>query len=114
MDEFPADYVAHNLPLIVCSGLEQDDDGDATVSHNGSRLLQEGGFRLKIDAPVVKGPLARELRRVLSERDAVQEPWSAKYTADAASKGRAPRCTLRYVGRVGKTSYSLRVFDSGC
>jgi hypothetical protein len=76
MDAYPQDYVNHNLPLVLLSGLEADteDDSNPTVDYP---LLAEKGPKIFSDFPPLSGAVAEELRSVLLEEDGSQMPWKA-------------------------------------
>lgn len=102
MDAYPEDYIVHNLPLILLSGLE-DDKEDAAVGDKSRTLLQEGGFRIKTDLPPVKTAAAQHLLQALLSYDSSDAPWSLKHAAQAESR---LFCRVRSVGRVGQTPKS--------
>ncbi|KAJ5160576.1 uncharacterized protein N7482_007580 [Penicillium canariense] len=86
MDAYPLDYVNHNLPLVLLSGLEADaeDDPGAAVDYP---LLAEKGPKIFSDFPPLSGAVAEELRIVLLEEDGSQMPWRSGLTpsGDASS-----------------------------
>ncbi|KAG2022175.1 hypothetical protein GB937_004270 [Aspergillus fischeri] len=75
MDAYPEDYVVHNLPFILLSGLEADPPDEAGSSGPEYPLLDEKGPRIYSDFPPLSGPTAEELRRNLLEEDATEVPW---------------------------------------
>jgi hypothetical protein len=91
MDAYPQDYVNHNLPLVLLSGLEADAEDD---SRNGVDypLLAEKGAKIFSDFPPLSGAVAEELRRVLLEEDGSQMPWRA----GTASNGNSPSTHIAY------------------
>lgn len=102
MDAYPEDYIVHNLPLIILSGLE-DDKEDAEIGDKSRTLLQEGGFRIKTDLSPVKTAAAQHLLQALLSHDSSDTPWSIKYAAQADSR---LSCRVKSVGRVGQTPKS--------
>ncbi|KAJ5281877.1 hypothetical protein N7478_007249 [Penicillium angulare] len=74
MDAYPEDYINHNLPLVLLSGLEagSEDEINQTVDYP---LLAENGLKIFSDFPPLSGAVAEELRSVLLEEDASQKPW---------------------------------------
>ncbi|KIW31577.1 uncharacterized protein PV07_03211 [Cladophialophora immunda] len=79
MDRFPQDYVLHNLPLLLLSGLETRSPSEPDPSVKTHDFLHEGGFRIKVDAPIVSGPLAEQLLQSFCEQDASDTPWHSQY-----------------------------------
>ncbi|KEF52692.1 uncharacterized protein A1O9_11109 [Exophiala aquamarina CBS 119918] len=78
MDRFPEDYYLHNLPLLLLSGLGAENDNDIDPSRKAHNLLQEGGFRIKIDAPRVQGNIAQLLQESFRDQDASNLPWHSQ------------------------------------
>jgi hypothetical protein len=97
MDRFPEDYYLHNLPLLLLSGLGAENHNDIDPSRKAHNLLQEGGFRIKIDAPLVQGDIAQQLLEAFREQDASNLPWHSQSLA--SRNGRVFKITS--VGRVG-------------
>ncbi|OAP54461.1 hypothetical protein AYL99_11562 [Fonsecaea erecta] len=79
MDRFPQDYVLHNLPLLLLSGLNTRSPSEPDPLGKTHDFLHEGGFRIKVDAPVVSGPLAEQLLQSFCEQDASGIPWHSQY-----------------------------------
>lgn len=102
MDRFPEDYYLHNLPLLLLSGLDAENHNDLDPSRKAHNLLQEGGFRIRIDAPLIQGDVARHLQESFREQDASNLPWNAQSLA--SRNGRVFKITS--VGRVGQLSLS--------
>lgn len=100
MNGYPADYVYHNLPLILLSGLEPQPPPDRETSHSSPPVLQEGGFRLRVDLPILESRLASELLHTFLQHDASEEPW---HPAAADVQGKSGVWRIRSVGRVGQT-----------
>ncbi|ETI22065.1 hypothetical protein G647_06136 [Cladophialophora carrionii CBS 160.54] len=75
MDRFPQDYVGHNLPLLLLSGLNTRSPNEPDASGNTHEFLHEGGFRIKVDAPVVGGSLAEQVLQSFCDQDASEVPW---------------------------------------
>lgn len=98
MDRFPEDYYLHNLPLLLLSGLGAENHNDIDPSRKAHNLLQEGGFRIKIDAPLVQGDIAQQLLEAFREHDASNLPWHGQSLA--SRNGKVFKITS--VGRVGQ------------
>ncbi|KIX95367.1 uncharacterized protein Z520_08884 [Fonsecaea multimorphosa CBS 102226] len=96
MDRFPQDYVLHNLPLLLLSGLNTRSPSEPDALGKTHEFLHEGGFRIKVDAPVVSGPLAEQLLQSFCEQDASDVPWHSQYST--ARNGRIFKIVK--VGRV--------------
>ncbi|KAJ5546892.1 hypothetical protein N7494_004477 [Penicillium frequentans] len=100
MDAYPEDYVNHNLPLILLSGLEAgvEDENGSSVDYP---LLAETGSRIFSDFPPLSGAVAEELRSALLEEDGSQKPWRSTVSPN----GTAPqiRYNIKSIGR----SYQL-------
>jgi hypothetical protein len=98
MDVYPSDYLVHNLPLIVLSGLAPSAQDQEPASY-GYPLLQEKGVRITSDLPLVSSPNAGQLLRYFLELDASHTPWSARTFKDAVG---SIRFQVKVVGRVGQ------------
>lgn len=96
MDAYPEDYVTHNRPFVLLSGLELEtkDEPEST----DYPLLREKGPRIYSDFPPVGGMTAEELRRVFLEQDASQIPWDSRNDADEGSVRAGFK--IKSVGRV--------------
>jgi len=68
MDGYPPAYVAHNLPLLVVSGLGSAQEEPA--SKNGTRITSE--------VPSVETEDAETLLRHLKQSDASNLPWNGR------------------------------------
>jgi hypothetical protein len=101
MDVYPPDYLAHNLPLIVLSGLASSSLDAEPASYNYP-LLQENGIRVASNLPPVDSPNAGPLLRYFLELDASHTPWSARTSKDAVG---SMRFRVKVVGRVGQDPF---------
>jgi trafficking protein particle complex subunit 11 len=104
MNAFPSDYVAHNLPLVLLSGLESASNHDHESAESSRYLLHEGGFRIKTDLPPVSGLHASELLRRFLESDASEASWNSE---GSIVKERGGTFKIRSIGRVGQTLHSF-------
>lgn len=78
MDAYPQDYINHNLPLVLLTGLEADaQDESGSVVQVDYPLLTEKGPKIFSDFPPLSGAVAEELRRLLLEEDGSQMHWRA-------------------------------------
>ncbi len=104
MNRFPQDYVLHNLPLLLISGLDTRSPNEPGPLGKAHDFLHEGGFRIKTDAPVVSGPLAEQLLQSFHDQDASNLPWHSQ--SFASRNGRAFK--IATVGRVGQRTLSTK------
>ncbi|KAI3146112.1 hypothetical protein CBS147325_4858 [Penicillium roqueforti] len=79
MDAYPEDYVNHNLPLVLLSGLEAGPENDTKTSLSYP-LLSEKGTHIFSDFPHLSGAVAEELRSLLLLEDSSQMPWKSRVT----------------------------------
>lgn len=102
MDAYPEDYVAHNRPLILLSGLEAEPSNDeSNVSVDYYPLLQEKGVKIDSDFPPLLGSSAAELRNILLRKDAsevIGSPPNATKPKKTRSSGAGFK--IKSVGRV--------------
>ncbi|KAJ5489619.1 hypothetical protein N7539_004509 [Penicillium diatomitis] len=84
MDAYPQDYVAHNLPLVLLSGLQPDNEYDSKAPARYP-LLEEKGTKIVSDFPPLSGAIAEELRRALLAEDGSHRPWKADSPAGAGA-----------------------------
>lgn len=100
MDAYPDDYVNHNLPLVLLSGLEagSEDHHEPLAEYP---LLSERAHHIFSDFPPLSGAVADELRRVLLAEDGSQMPWKAGQSFNGNPS--APRIgyKIKSTGRVG-------------
>ncbi|RAL09297.1 uncharacterized protein BO97DRAFT_375046 [Aspergillus homomorphus CBS 101889] len=89
MDAYPEDYVTHNLPFILLSGLEPEPEEELEIVRTDYPLLHEKGAKVYSDFPPLSGSVAEELRRVLLEEDAsrlVESPRDESHTDSARAQ----------------------------
>ncbi|EME87576.1 uncharacterized protein MYCFIDRAFT_26624 [Pseudocercospora fijiensis CIRAD86] len=73
MEAYPTEYVEHNLPLLLLSGLAKDDP-----SHAGPALTrQEYGAGVQIESPECKTDQAQALLREAKSQDGYGLPWNS-------------------------------------
>ena len=70
MDGYPPAYVAHNIPLLVVSGLGSVTHDEATVKEAGTRITSE--------VPVVESADAQVLLRHFRDSDARGLAWNSR------------------------------------
>ncbi|KAK5327499.1 hypothetical protein LTR93_002883 [Exophiala xenobiotica] len=96
MNAYSDDYIFHNLPLLVLSGLDDGSQSEPATNTRTQTFLQDGGFRIKIDTPAVKSPLAEQLLRSFRRQDASTVSWHSR--SITARNGRVFK--ILNVGRV--------------
>lgn len=97
MEAFPEDYVAHNLPLIVLSGIGHDERA-ADSTERSRNLLQEGGFRIRTDLPSLTDLVAENLLQTFLRFDSTGDGFNGKRVFARDSPG---AFRIKRVGRVG-------------
>ena len=97
MDAYPPDYVDHNLPLVVLSGL----GANAHQEHypRSHDLLQENGFTISSHLPVVGGERADQVLEDFLAADG--RHWSCNSRAARSNSGLIG-FRFKAVGRVGQ------------
>jgi hypothetical protein len=104
MDAYPEDYVNHNLPFVLLSGLEASSEDDATASAKYP-LLSEKGPEVFSELPPVSGAVAEELRSVLLNEDGSRMPWKSRPSLDDNNSSAAGiGFKIKSTGRVGSCS----------
>jgi trafficking protein particle complex subunit 11 len=98
MEAFPEDYVAHNLPLILLSGIGPDEKAASDSSEHSRTLLQEGGFRVRTDVPPLTNRLADDLLGSFLGFDSRSDGFNNKSLSARGSPG---VFKIKRVGRVG-------------
>lgn len=99
MNAFGIDYIVHNLPLIILSGLDSRDRSHSDVSTSKQQYLQEGGFRIKSDLPGLESPIADSLRTAFLAYDGSHTLWRPQPAFSPSLK----LFKIKTVGRVGQT-----------
>lgn len=103
MEAFPEDYISHNVPLILLSGIGRDDDLGSERG-NARGLLQEGGFRIRRDLPFVTNATAEAVLRAILSFDSTSDGFQKIKVS--ARDGLGP-FKIRKIGRVGQTPPNL-------
>jgi hypothetical protein len=101
MEAYPKDYVEHNLPLIVLSGLPSQSDPSKEAPEQSRNPLLEGGFRIRTDAAPLTGSAAESLLQAFLAGDSSDAPWNNRPTPVKGDNGGTFR--IKSVGRVGQT-----------
>lgn len=73
MDAYPNNYIVHNLPLVLLSGIAHEEG----VSNSSPEYpsLHERGTTIESDFPLLTGPLVENLRAAFIDHDATDAPW---------------------------------------
>lgn len=96
MEAYPENYVAHNLPLIVLSGLPHG-AGAATLPSLPGQTASGSGASLSSDLPPLSGPHADDLLEEFLRADGASLAWSDH----ALSKRPHIGFKIASIGRVG-------------
>ena len=99
MDAYPEDYVNHNLPLVLLSGLEADPENVSGTSSDYP-LLSEKGTHIFSDFPPLSGAVAEELRSLLLKDDTSQTPWKSRASVSGNTTAANIGYHIRSSGRV--------------
>lgn len=93
MEAYPPEYVEHNLPLVLLSGL-----GHESAKVGKAALRQDSGPRLVLESGECSGQQAEQLLEALQNLDATE-----KASNDAASSGSSGLLgyKMKAIGRVG-------------
>ena len=73
MDDYPPNFVGHNLPLLVVSGLSEVPSESSEYP-----LLADKGFQLSSDIPIVESEDSRTLLKHFQAYDASSAPWHGR------------------------------------
>ncbi|KAJ5909085.1 hypothetical protein N7495_001767 [Penicillium taxi] len=102
MDAYPEDYVNHNIPLVLLSGLEADHE-DESGSNIKYPLLAARGHKIFSDFPPLRGAVAEELRNVLVEENGLKMTWRSSVSSNGGLTSPQIRFRVKSTGR----SYQL-------
>lgn len=98
MDIYPREYIRHELPLVLLSGLgEQEDQG--TAGQTDSR--QASGSRIINGSPECFGDRATQLLDQLLIHDGSDVPWDSSTLPRTSGQF---KYRLKAIGRVGMKS----------
>lgn len=98
MDAYPEDYVNHNLPLVLLSGLEADDTAAVTSDYP---LIAEKGTHIFSDFPPLTGGVAEELRSLFLQEDGTHMPWKSRINVSGNTATANIAYRIKSSGRVG-------------
>lgn len=101
MEAFPSDFVVHNLPLIVLSGLATSKEADPPppVHHV---LPGRAVTNINSEIAPVEGERAKELLDEFLRADGTNAPWNAR---GLGRRGITYGFRMRSVGRVRPPAY---------
>jgi solute carrier family 25 protein 38 len=100
MDAYPAEYVVHNLPLVVLSGLNTTEEPEAP-SPVQDVFPGRATTTIGSEIPPVTGERAQQLlQTLLSVADGSNVPWNGRGANGRSNIG----FKIRTVGRVGQES----------
>jgi hypothetical protein len=97
MEAYPEHYIAHNLPLILLSGIGHAENAGLESPERSRNLLQEGGFRIRTDIPPLTDPTSENLLRTFLSFDSAIHA----NTKDVSTRDKAGAFKIKTVGRVG-------------
>ena len=98
MEDYPADYVTHNLPLLALSGL----GNGSHVASQPDQLLREGrGLKLSSDIPPLAESKATKLREVFLTADGSDLAWNPNGFPDQSELGAYKIICIERVGQDG-------------
>ncbi|KAK5091067.1 hypothetical protein LTR05_001247 [Lithohypha guttulata] len=80
MNSYPDDYVVHNLPLVILTGLEANSSAETPFGEKSFQFLGDGGFRIRAELPPLYHPLTADLRAALLAHDHSKAAWHSPST----------------------------------
>lgn len=104
MEAFPEDYIAHNLPLILLSGIGDDEEGVAEPAEGSGNLLQDGGFRIRTYIPSLTDPASRDLLQAFLGFNSTSDGFDRR---SASTRGSLGAFKIKRIGRVGQTPHGM-------
>lgn len=103
MEAYPDQYRTHNLPLILLSGLSNQDDatirGFAVPRH-------ESGTKIACSSPECGGERAATLLEQFLRLDGDNAAWNAQTLPGPSS---VQKCRMKAIGRVGTAAATSRM-----
>jgi hypothetical protein len=79
---YPPEYVTHNTPFIVLSGLEADEKLD--IAQVPPRY-RDGALRIRCDLPPVMGPLAADVLEAFHSFERKDGQWDSKPVVEGSN-----------------------------
>lgn len=99
MEAYPQEYVAHNLPLLVLSGLPRGQNNKAS---SDSVSVAEKAPCIHSDLPSLSGPRAEQLLEEFMRTDGASLPWTDNVSAESPG---LIGFRIDSIGRVGRITY---------
>ena len=100
MDAYPAEYLQHNLPYIVLSGLgEAPQEDGKSLGSSTSPLLLDDAPHIFSDLPPVTSEVAQQLRECFLKANADVAAWDGR-AHRSHSWARSMAFTMKVTGRV--------------
>ena len=94
MDSYPADYIEHNLPLVVLSGVSES-PRSSDDSH--SEVYSGVGPTVSFDKPPLQGELIEQILQKFLSADGSQLAWNS---SSERSKDSVTGFKIKSIGRV--------------
>jgi len=94
MEDYPPEYVTHNLPLIILSGFP---DNLHTVQPDKRREIFGTGTVITSDLPLLDNESSQQLLQELSSADGSSQPWNSD---TARQRNNLVGFKFKVVGRV--------------
>lgn len=98
MDDYPPEYIQHNLPFIVLSGLGTTAEPDAPAPVQNV-IRGRAVTTITSEIPPVTGDRATQLLQHFLSADGTNAPWNGRAPS---RKGVSQSFRIRAVGRVGQ------------
>ena len=99
MDAYPTDYIFHNLPLVVLSGINTDTQSESQPPPPLEDVLPgKGVTQISSEIPAVTSTRAQQLLREFLDADGSEAPWNSR---PGNRKGSLIGFRFRAAGRVG-------------
>lgn len=95
MEGYPSEYIEHNLPLIILSGLGEQHNKDSSTS---DLHFQGNGTRIQASSPECTGERAHTLLTQFLSLDGSKQPWNSSALPGPSGK---LKYKTRAIGRVG-------------
>ena len=100
MDAYPPDYVLHNLPFIVLSGLESSEELE-TLPPVQNVLPGRATTTVSADNAPLTGHRAQQLLQEFRDAQGSNAPWNGR---GSNHRGNGYSFRIRTAGRVGQQS----------
>lgn len=108
MEAYPAEYVQHNLPFVVLSGLGSKNDLEPLPPVH-QVLPGEAATSISCEIASVTGEHANQLLQEFLKADGTNAPWNGRMQN---RRGNLLGFRIRTVGRVGQAPATLAVWTA--